>query len=236
MKKDEKNPNTKQADMVGTVEAKNVKGAKDGSEKVPEAKKTDDSGDISKGKIEKGAMVDHIKAASAKAGVPVKSVLGYQPPKTLQAVKPAPTPQFNKSTIPMVGVAREAAIKTGKPLIPGRPMVTKLTGGVQGQIAAQKKPLIPMVNKGGVVAKGEQRWSKMSPTEKEESNKRTSKDDKVAYDADLKERSKTKPFKVAVNKAEPTMAKPVTKSPSSGPAGKTAPKMPTNTKTPAPKL
>src|ERR1039457_356090 len=106
-------------------------------------------------KVAKGALVDHIKAASAKAGVNVKDVLGYKPPKppkTLQVAKPAPTPNFNKSSIPMVGVAREAAIKTGKPVIPGRPMVTKLTGGVQGQIAAQKKPLIPMVN-AGVVAK-----------------------------------------------------------------------------------
>src|ERR1017187_4010011 len=103
-------------------------------------------------KVAKGALVDHIKASSAKAGVNVKDVLGYKPPKTLQVAKPAPTPNFNKSSIPMVGVAREAAIKTGKPVIPGRPMVTKLTGGVQGQIAAQKKPLIPMVN-AGVVAK-----------------------------------------------------------------------------------
>jgi hypothetical protein len=103
-------------------------------------------------KVAKGALVDHIKASSAKAGVNVKDVLGYKPPKTLQVAKPAPTPNFNKSNIPMTGFAREAAIKTGRPVIPGRPMVTKLTGGVQGQIAAQKKPLIPMVNT-GVVAK-----------------------------------------------------------------------------------
>jgi hypothetical protein len=116
------------------------------------SKKKNTRAEFEASKVEKGALVEHIKAASAKAGVNVKDVLGYKPPKTLQVAKPAPTPNFNKSSIPMVGVAREAAIKTGKPVIPGRPMVTKLTGGVQGQIAAQKKPLIPMVN-AGVVAK-----------------------------------------------------------------------------------
>jgi hypothetical protein len=203
--KAETNPNTKQADTTGTVEAKNVKGAKDGSESVPEAKKTDGSGDVSKGKIEKGAMIDTIKQQSAKAGVPVKSVLGYQPPKTLAAVKPAPTPNFNKSNIPMTGVASEMAIKTGKPVIPGRPLVPKLTGGVQTQIAAQKKPMIPMVNT-GVVAKG--KYRPLEPYEMPG------------------EKDKLKAIqKKKITKAEPTMAKPVTKSPSSAPAGKTtAPK------------
>jgi hypothetical protein len=373
--KAETNPNTKQADMVGTVEAKNVKGAKDGSESVPEAKKTDGSGDVSKGKIEKGALVDYVKAASAKAGVSAGKVLshgdpkagrgGYQVPKTLQTAKPAPTPNFNKgekdsapkwegagkykdaahkeyvkgsakivgdkdtkvakgemgklpdgsgfatgtvkkgevrgadvkgnynvnvpekgtkitmdhlwwhhkdaahqqiqaaknnkvaehkasqvekSAIPMTGHAAEMAIKTGRPTIPGRPMVTKLTGGFQGQIAAQKKPLIPMVNT-GVVAKGEtvstqkggqkkfgeDPFKPISTVESKtpsghiagvpvsshwktyqyptgESIQRAKKNNKVAE-------SKAQ----EVEKAEPTMAKPVTKSPSSGAAGKAAP-------------
>jgi hypothetical protein len=108
---------------------KKANGAKDGSEKVPAAKETDGSGTI-----KKGAMVDHIKQSAAKAGVPVKSILGYKPPKTLQSVTPTPTPNFGS-----------------------------------------KKPLIPMVNTGGVVAK-----------------------------------------------AESPAAKPIAKSPSSAPAGKTA--------------
>jgi hypothetical protein len=356
--KAETNPNTKQADMVGTVEAKNVKGAKDGSESVPEAKKTDGSGDVSKGKIEKGeyngektmgdkkygkkralgctctssstcraclresapegafqgvknenqkvekgAMVDHIKAASNKAGVSAGKVLshgdpkagrgGYQVPKTLQTAKPAPTPNFNKgekdsapkwegagkykdaahkeyvkgsakivgdkdtkvakgemgklpdgsgfatgtvgkSTIPMTGHANEMAIKTGRPTIPGRPLVTKLTGGVQTQIAAQKKPLIPMVNT-GVVAKGEYNGIKpekkpargesqydvkpVSGTNLVSVGNRNPKDIKAAK----KNNTRAEYESSKVEKAEPTMAKPVTKSPSSGAAGKAAP-------------
>jgi hypothetical protein len=116
-------------------------------------------------------------------------------------------------------------------------MVTKLTGGVQGQIAAQKKPLIPMVNK-GVVAKGENDFSYGRPTKgkiqlgydaTKDSKTETlfGKEPKVLHPSDKKK----------VTKAEPTMAKPVTKSPGSAPAAKTAaPKAPVAMKTQAPKL
>lgn len=48
-------------------------------------------------KLGKGAMVDHIKAQSAKAGVDPAQVLKIpRIPKTLPTVKPAPSPNFNK--------------------------------------------------------------------------------------------------------------------------------------------
>jgi hypothetical protein len=197
--KSELNPNTKKAPMIGTVEAKNVEGAKDGSEPIPEAKKTDNSGDITKGKIEKGAMVDHIKEASKKAGVNVKDVLGYKPPKTSQAVSPTPTPNFNKAYLPPDSKPRipyptrtvpsVAAVMTSasKPVIPGR--------GVANTVSSNLNP-----NTVKIFGTGHKVFSSLvSPEPKP-------------------------PLSTQVTKAEPTMAKPVTKSPSSGPANTSTPK------------
>ena len=193
--KSEPNPNTKKAPMIGTVEAEPVKGAKDGSEPIPEAKKTDSSGDISKGKIEKGAMVDHIKAASKKAGVNVKDVLGYKPPKTSQAVSPTPTPNFTKAVL----------ASTPKPMIPGRGVANKQTY-VDKMAASSFSP-----NTAKIFDTGHKVFSTlMSP------------EPKVLHPAD--KRPKSEEGSENVFKAEPTMAKPVTKSPSSGPANTTAPK------------
>ena len=193
--KSEPNPNTKKAPMIGTVEAEPVKGAKDGSEPIPEAKKTDSSGDISKGKIEKGAMVDHIKAASKKAGVNVKDVLGYKPPKTSQAVSPTPTPNFTKAVL----------ASTPKPMIPGRGVANKQTY-VDKMAASSFSP-----NTAKIFDTGHKVFSTlMSP------------EPKVLHPAD--KRPKSEEGSGNVFKAEPTMAKPVTKSPSSGPANTTAPK------------
>ena len=254
IKKEEITPNNKKVPMTTTVVAQKVEGAKDGSEKIPEAKKTDGSGNITKGKeIAKGAMVDHIKASAAKAGVPVKEVLGFKPPKTSQAVLPASTPKFNKASIPMIpktamtsGVQRESKIKSGL-LTPTRHTETLVhlgnnpyKGGVQSQIAAVKKPLIPMVNNSGVVAKGEYRnanipekgskkitWQAIhnDPQGVIDNQRKAAKNNKIAE-------SKAQ----EVEKAEPTMAKPVTKSPSSAPAAKTTAPKPSNLAPKTPKL
>src|ERR1039457_2417455 len=77
-------------------------------------------------------------------------------------------------------------------------------------------------NAGPTVAKGEKNWAKMTPAEKDESNKRTSKEDKAVYDADLKDRISSKPFKVAVNKSEPLATMRTTKA--KGISGLPAPK------------
>jgi hypothetical protein len=246
LKKEETSP-IKEAPMTALVMPAKVTGAKVGNEVIPKAINHDGSGEITKGKsFNKGALVEHVKNAANKAGVPVKDVLGYKPPKTLQAVKPAASPNFNKAEwdkVPVrtnehstTGVAREVGIKNkgqktpgldaaiaNKPLLQHHGMLrTKLTGGVQGQIAASKKPLIPMVNQGGVVAKGEKRPG-------EDATKYVSRGKMFpgAIGPDYFKRDKAaKNNKVAeskaqeVEKAEPTMAKPVTKSPSSGPAGK----------------
>jgi hypothetical protein len=163
MKKEELK--SKEVPMTATVVAEKVKGAKDGTENTPAPIKTDDSGDITKGKkLDKGAMVEHIKAKAKAAGVDLAKVMGVKPPKTLQAVKPAPSPSFVKDE---GGFAREKAVKEGKvagtPVTPANisaGVIPRVKGGVQGQIAAQKKPLIPMVNSAGPVAKGEPSMAK----------------------------------------------------------------------------
>jgi hypothetical protein len=239
----------KEVPMTQLVTAEKVKGAKDGSEKVPAAKDTDGSGDVSKGKpIAKGAMVDHIKASAAKAGVPVKSVLGYKPPKTLQSVTPTPSPNFNKASIQPFGerggVGREIGLKhmdtsLQSPTSPNRiksGMIPRLTGGVQSQIAAKKQPLIPMVNQ-GVVAKGEYKGAPGRATHLGVSFERgTLPNSSVRGNAEIvggyntglphkrRQADATQNNKRAeheaskVEKAESPATKPVSKSPSSGPA------------------
>jgi hypothetical protein len=145
------------------------------------------------------------------------------------------------------GVQRQIAASKGlnkavipsspKPIIPGRGVANTASSNLNPNTAkifdtghkvfsslVSPEPKLPLSTQ---VAKAEpekyeQRTSKMSSSDKDASNKRTLEEDKRTYNADLKERSKNKPFQVA--KAEPTMAKPVTKSPSSGPANTSTPK------------
>jgi hypothetical protein len=292
IKKEEISP-SKEVPMTATVTAEKVPTAKDGSEKIPAAKNHDGSGEVTKGKeLGKGAMVDHIKAQAKKANVPVKDVLGSRPPKTLETSLPPPSPKFQKAAIPG-GVQREVGIKGGyDKKLPVSPLRTAAEasvsrehprpgkGGVQSQIAAVKKPLIPMVNQGGPVAKamlhpgkpgenavkeyangprkgGTWGWvvaskkaakarsnnkvaeSKAQEVEKGEIKAGEGLADVGYYGAKnaaekkaAESREKTlAPKKMGtglvppVTKAEPTMAKPVTQSPSSAPAGKvSAPK------------
>jgi hypothetical protein len=250
MKKEEISNTGKEVPMTNTIAPEKVKGAKTGTETIPDAIKTDGSGDITKGKVAKGALVEHVKNAAKKAGVPVKDVLGYKVPKTLQTVSPPHNPNFNKGALDG-GVAREPAIKTGRPVIPGK-FPPKIGGGVQTQVAAVKKPLIPMVNT-GVVAKAEKHpctcwhcksWPGGASTPSVYAEAKTGHkkpfSTKAAKAFVHKERNdKRAEYEASkVEKAESPAAKPIAKSPASGSAAKvSAPKMPTTNMAPkAPKL
>lgn len=132
LKKEETSP-VKEAPMTATVMPEKVKGAKVGDETIPAPIKTDGSGDITKGKkLDKGALIDHIKESAKKAGVPAKDVLGYKIPKTLQSVKPVPSPSFNKS-------AKEVA-KTESPA--ASPIAKSPSSGPAGKVSAPKPPAL----------------------------------------------------------------------------------------------
>ena len=220
MKKEEISNTGKEVPMTNTIAPEKVKGAKTGTETIPDAIKTDGSGDITKGKVAKGALVEHVKNAAKKAGVPVKDVLGYKVPKTLQTVSPPHNPNFNKGALDG-GVAREPAIKTGRPVIP----VAK----------AEKHPCTCWHCKswpGGastpsVYAEAKTGHKKPFSTKAAKAFVHKERNDKRAeYEASK------------VEKAESPAAKPIAKSPASGSAAKvSAPKMPTTNMAPkAPKL
>ena len=134
MAKEEISP-IKEVPMTRLVMPEKVKGAKDGSEKIPKAIETDKSGKITKGKnLNKGAMVEYIKARAAKAGVPVKSVLGVNPPKPLPKVAPYHNPDFTNP-----GKVTKAAIPmTSGPRIPGRSIASQIARSNHEKIATHR--------------------------------------------------------------------------------------------------
>lgn len=234
---------------VQSAPEKSLPGTKEPPEKGGKAIEAEGSGgDVSKAKtLTKGAIETMVRQAKARAGIPAHQdvpVKGFPhiPAKTNQVAPPPKSPDFyNNGRVgwakaELGGVAREMAIKTGKPLIPGRGLVPKLAGGVQREMAiknaAANAPKAALVNQGGPVAKAEKTsdkkpgLSKKAPSDVSEKTVMKLKDE---YGHDKKGTQKA--MKVAwsihnkkVEKAEPGAA--IAKSPMSKPAATVAPKAP----------
>lgn len=197
-------------------------------------------------KLGKGAMVDHIKAQSAKAGVDPAQVLKIpRIPKTLPTVKPAPSPNFNKGEVkynpvklPWVAGRLTGSLENFQKLADQKPTVNKQA------TQAAKKDNTRAEYEAQKVEKGEQQWSKMTEEEKKAARDRDSEYERKTYNEDLKQRIKNKPFRVGINKGEKTSvkktespaSKPIAKSPASGQAAKTSPVKPSKATTKVPKL
>lgn len=223
VEKGEANPYVKQAPMVGTVEAETVKGAKDGTEKIPAAIKTDGSGEVTKGKLAKESM-----NPNEKSGKPsdkhIKNSVGH--PASSYGVKDISLGQL-KHDYP-IGYANKFKRQDIRTLTESKKFIANRDANAKAKYEAQK------------VEKGELGESvRLTDVPKLMNNKPVTKIPNTRVPSkegipltnlpkfiNQKEKEALVNQKGPIAKGESPAAKAIAKSPSSGPAATAAPKAP----------